>query len=129
MVLVLANAGIIIPISSAITGNEAGGMIIPAMARPLPFSWPELLLIFTKATIPKIIAGITVTRQVKGVRIPSTNEVIANPLVLASGLEGRETLVRTQLQNWHSWALLGFSLPHFGQFICVLLFRFPFRPT
>jgi hypothetical protein len=72
-------------------------MTIPVMARPLPFNWLALLLIFTNATMPKTIAGIAVIKQVKGARMPSTSEAIANPLVLTlkAGLDG-ETGVNTE---------------------------------
>jgi hypothetical protein len=47
--------------------------------------------------MPKTIAGIAVRKQVKGARIPSTSEAIANPLVLTlkAGLDG-ETGVNTE---------------------------------
>jgi hypothetical protein len=128
--LVLASAGIRIPISSATTGSEAGGTTIPAMARPRPFNWPALFSILTKPTIPRITAGIAVTRQVKGLRIASTSDVIASPLVLATGAGAVvETLVNTQLQERHTWASSGFSVPHLGQYIlvspyCSLIFGF-----
>jgi hypothetical protein len=56
-------------------------------ARPVPFNWPLLWEIFTKLTIPKIIAGIAEIKQVKGLRIASTSEAMANPVVLG-GLVG-----------------------------------------
>jgi hypothetical protein len=125
MVLVLANAGIIIPAISAITGSEAGGMAIPAMARPLPLSRPALLLILTKAAMPRAIAGIAVTRQVKGASRPSTNEAIARPLVLACET-GVDAVMpgNVVLQNQQDAALSGFSVLHFGHRI---LFPFQFK--
>jgi hypothetical protein len=126
IVFVLASAGIMIAINSAMRGSATAGTQIPAIARPLPFNCPRPFPILTNATIPKIIAGIAVTRQVKGLKMPSTRAAIASPLVLASAIGGRGTLVRAQLQNWHSWALSGFWVPHFGQFI-LLPFRFYFN--
>jgi hypothetical protein len=84
----------------------------------LPFNWPALLLIFTKPTMPKTIAGIAVIKQVKGARAPSMSDAIANGLVLASGFGVTiGTFVRIRLQERQNWALSGFSAPHFGQYI------------
>jgi hypothetical protein len=97
--LVLASAGIKIPIIIATNGNKTTGKAIPVMARPLPFNRPELLLIFTKAIIPKIIAGSAVKKHANGLKIASTRAAIASPLVLASGFSAvTEVLVKTQLQ-------------------------------
>jgi len=64
-------------------------------------------------------------KKVQKPNIPSTNDAIARPLVLAAEAGAIvEILVSTQLQEWHNWALSGFSLPHFGQYILILLFRF-----
>ena len=72
--------------------------------------------------MPKIIAGIAVMPKVKNVRIASTSDVIASPLVLASGLRATvERLVKTQLHERHNWTSSGFSVPHFGQYICIFL--------
>jgi hypothetical protein len=81
------------------------------------------LLILTKATIPRIIAGIAVRNKVKKLKIPSTKDAIAKPLVLTVGAEAiPEMFGRTQLQDWHNFALSGFSFPHLGQNIA-----FPFH--
>jgi hypothetical protein len=121
--LTLASAGIIIPnISGNTKRPETVGTTIPAMAKPLPFNLPALFPIFTKPIIPKIIAGIAVMKKVQKPNIPSTNDAIASPLVLAAEVGAIvEILVSTELQEWHNWALSGFSLPHFGQYICILL--------
>jgi len=67
---------------------------------------------------PQIIAGIVVRKRVKMLKIPSTSDVIASPLVLAFGFWAVvEILVKTQLQRLHNWAPSGFSAPHFGQYI------------
>jgi len=93
---------------------------IPAMAKPLPFNLPALFPIFNRATVPKIIAGIAVMKKVQKPNIPSTNDAIANPLVLAAEAGAIvEILVSTQLQEWHNWASSGFSVPHFGQYIFI----------
>ena len=120
--LVLASAGIKIPINIATTGKRTTGKAIPAIAGPTPFDWPALLEIFTRATMPKIIAGIAEIKQVKGLRIASTSEAMASPLVLG-GLIGCCVAggVRTALHELHSWAASGFCVPHFGQYIYGLL--------
>jgi len=102
--LVLASAGIRIPnIIGSTKKSETAGTTIPAMAKPLPFNLPPLFPIFTRPTIPKIIAGIAVMKKVQKPKIPSTNDAIASPLVLASGLTATvEVLVKTQLQELHN---------------------------
>ena len=95
----------------------ANGMAIPAMAKPLPFNCPRLLLIFTRPTMPQMIAGSVVKRQVNGARMPSINAAIAALLVLAFGGGVVETLLKTQLHELHNCAPSTFSFPHFGQYI------------
>jgi hypothetical protein len=118
----LANAGNIIPISSAIKGNETDGTTIPAMAKPLPVILPPLFSIVTRLIIPQIIAGIAVRPTVKMARIPSTSAAMARPLVLtprAGACAG--VLVSTELQEWHTLASSVFSVPHFVQYILIPL--------
>jgi hypothetical protein len=104
-------------------GNKASNVPetqIPAMAKPLPFNWPVLFPILTRATMPKIIAGIAVRKQVKGARMPSTSEAIANPLVLALWTKpDGDTGVNIELQNQQDFASFGFSVPHFGHRILL----------
>jgi len=53
--------------------------------------------------------------------IPSTNAAIAKPLVLgiiSSMPVG--ALGSSELQELHTWALSGFCVPHFGQYIQFL---------
>jgi hypothetical protein len=68
------------------------------------------------------MAGSAVMNKVHKLRIPSTNEAIASPLVLATaGGAVAEILGSSQLHALHTWALSGFSLPHLGQYILILL--------
>jgi hypothetical protein len=70
--------------------------------------------------MPKIIAGIAVRKQVKGARMPSTSEAIANPLVLALWTKpDGDTGVNIELQNQQDFASFGFSVPHFGHRILL----------
>jgi hypothetical protein len=117
--LVLAKAGNKIAINGS---NPSTGVTIPAMAKPLPVILPPLFSIITRLIIPKIRAGIAVMPKVKKLRIPRTSAAMASPLVLtlrAGACAG--VLVKTELQDWHNWALSGFSVPHFVQYIYILL--------
>jgi hypothetical protein len=117
--LVLANAGIKIPINGS-TPNT--GVTIPAIAKPLPVILPPLFSIITRLIIPKIRAGNAVRPKVKKLRIPRTIAAIAIPLVLtpiAAACIGM--FVNAELHEWHNWALSGFALPHFEQYIFILL--------
>jgi len=119
--LVLASAGIKIAIKNAKTGTRTTGKAIPVTARPVPFDCPALLEIFTSPTIPKIIAGMAVIKQVKGLRIASTSEAMASPLVLTAPMGAcAPGPGKTALQELHIWAPSGFSVPHFGHFISIL---------
>jgi len=121
MALALASAGIKIANINA-KGAKAAGKASPAIARPLPFNRPALFSIFTRLIIPKINAGIAVMKKVKKLKIARTRAVMASLLVLAFGFGATvEILVNTQLQEWHSCASSGFSVPHFGQYIGILL--------
>ena len=61
------------------------GKIIPALAYDLPFSFPLLLLIFLRLTSPHITAGRPVMTKNNKLDVASTNEKMANLLVLAIG--------------------------------------------
>jgi hypothetical protein len=120
--LVRASAGIKIPIKHGTRGRRTTGKAIPVTAKPMPFSWPLLWEIFTRATMPKIIENIAEIKQVNGLRMASTSAAIAIPLVLggmtdACAVEG----VRTALHELHIWAASGFCAPHFEQYIFGLL--------
>jgi hypothetical protein len=117
--LFLANAGNNIAINGS-TPNT--GVTIPVIAKPLPVILPPLFSIITRLIIPRIRAGSAVIPKVKKLRIPRTSAAIAIPLVLTltSG-PCVGVLVNTELQEWHNWALSGFSLPHFEQYIFILL--------
>src|SRR5882672_8476782 len=54
----------------------------PTMAITLPPSWPLLLRILFKATMPRTTPGMAVMPQVKKPRMPMTNDVTAKPLFL-----------------------------------------------
>jgi len=114
----LDRAGNKIPMNIATNGKRSTGRAIPVTAGPTPFDWPALLEIFTRATIPKIIAGMAVIKQVKGLRIASTSDAMAILLVLG-GLVGIWAVggVRTALHELHTRATSGFCVPHFGQYI------------
>ncbi len=117
--LVLNIAGNKIPINGS---NPTTGTTIPAMAKPLPVILPPLFSILTRLIIPRIIAGIAVMPKVKKLKIPRTNAAMAKPLVLTPrGGACAGVIVNTELQEWHNWASSGFSLPHFGQYIYILL--------
>lgn len=120
--LVLKRAGAKIPIKNKTNGKITIGKTIPVIARPMPFDCPALLEIFTSPTIPKIIAGIAVIKQVKGLRIARTSDAMASPLVFAAPMGGCAAEVgKTALQELHIWAPSGFCVPHFGQYILGLL--------
>jgi hypothetical protein len=107
----------------AINGmNPSTGVTIPVMAKPLPVILPPLFSIITRLIIPNIRAGIAVMPKVKKLRIPRTSAAMASPLVLTARAGAIvEVLVSTELQEWHSWASSGFSVPHFVQYIYILL--------
>ena len=101
--LVLASAGIKIPINIATTDTRTTGKAIPVTAKPVPFNWLALLEIFTRATIPKIIAGMAEIKQVKGLIMARTSEAMASPLVLAGLIGGwAEIGVKTALHELHT---------------------------
>jgi hypothetical protein len=52
--------------------------------------------------------------------IPRIIAIMASLLTLTvTGWFGSEVSVIEALQNWQTWISSGFSLPHFGQFICI----------
>ena len=118
--LVLAKAGIIIPINNAITGNATAGTTIPAMANPLPVKLPPLFSILTRLTIPRIIAGIAVIAQVKILRIPRINAAMAMPLLLTP-IHGAcaEDEINAAPQALQTWASSEFCVPHFVQYLLI----------
>src|SRR5208282_1017217 len=65
--------------------RKAAETIVPARAKPCPRSWPLLLLMRTMAMMPRISPTSDVMPQVNSPRQPSTNDVIARPLVLGGG--------------------------------------------
>src|SRR5258706_2364396 len=74
----------------------------PVIAIPFPVRRPLLLEIFTSETIPRINPRMPPRPQVGTVRIPSTSEAIANPLVfggavaeIAAGGKGGVTVAAT----------------------------------
>ena len=108
---------------------HTAGITIPVMARPLPFNRPELCLIFIKATIPRIIAGVptekasTFIRKNAGIlKIPKYKAARASPLVLVSGSFGLfEVSVKSRPHELHDLASTEFSVPYFGQYIVKFL--------
>src|SRR6185369_7244293 len=80
--LALATAGKSNPARISII-KDAAERHKPTMAITLPPSWPSLLRILFKATMPRITPGMAVMPQVKKPRIPITNDVTAKPLFLS----------------------------------------------
>ena len=104
--LTLASAGINIPIKHGTRGRRTTGKAIPVTAMPVPFSCPLLCEIFTKLTMPKIIAGMAVRKQVKGLRIARISAAMAIPLALVWVIGACAVGdARTALHELHIWSL------------------------
>src|ERR1039457_5515299 len=83
----LARAGSSKAAGIGASSRKAPETIVPARARPRPPNWPLLLLMRTRAIMPRISPTNDVMPQVSIPRQPSTNEVIARLLALGGGGE------------------------------------------